>query len=100
MPGIKFRPNPVPGLQSVDHIPTSASASSPYLGGLTNIGDPGINAVRAAAQTAAMAKKNQMAPQAPAEAKSPISKIRVRRKKFRYAPAAPAGGFALPATKY
>ena len=102
MPGtLKFKPNPVPGLQTVDRLPTSANAPSPYLGNsLSNIGGPGINAVRAAAQTGATAKKNEGAPEVPAEAKSGISKIRVRRKKFRFAPSAPAGGFTLPATKY
>lgn len=90
----------VPGLKTVLGQPTGANLPSAYLGGLTSIGAPGINAVRAAAQTAGMAKRAVTTPRAPTEARSPISKIRVRRKRFRFAPPAPAGGFTVGQPEY
>lgn len=97
---LKLKSAAAPSLRTVDRLPTSVSAPSPYLGGLSNLGSPGIDAVRAAAQTAGMAKRAANAPGAPPEARSPISKIRVRRKKFRAASSAPSGGFSLPAAKF
>jgi hypothetical protein len=97
---LKLKSSPVPKLRSVDGMPTSVGGPSPYLGGLSTLGQPGISAVRAAAQTAGLARKAVREPVAPSEPVSPISKIRVRRKRFRYAPMAPAGGFNLPTTKY
>jgi hypothetical protein len=82
---------------TVAGVPTTPNPTVPFANLQNSIGNPALNRVR---QTAEMAKQAATAPRAPGLAKGGIRKIRVRRQRFRYAPAAPAGGFALGQPQY
>ena len=97
--GLKIKP--APGLGTVQGVPVGLNAASPLTlptKALTNLGPAEPNVAQTVAQTAKMAANAAAEPAVPKAPKGGIRKIRIRRKRMRYVPAAPSGGFTLPTT--
>lgn len=90
----------VPGLSQVQGIGAGLSAPSPLTlpsNYLKSMGPAGPSEAQSVAKTGTMATAAAKAPGAPKAPKGGIRKIRVRKKRIRFVPAAPSGGFTLPA---
>lgn len=89
----------LPGLSTVQGVPVGLAGPSPLSlpsAYLKSIGPPGVSDTQSVAQTGQMA---QAAAKAPSPAKAlprTMRKIRVRKKRIRFTPGPPSGGFSLP----